>query len=108
MEGADWLSVGDRVKHKTFGTGTVVQMKAEKGMHHVWVELDRGDVTALGISPTADFLRPRRWYDLTTRRRRSIRCDVCGGAPVVATALHSYPGATLDRTQVCSEHRDSL
>jgi hypothetical protein len=80
-----WLQVDADVVHRVFGTGRVVDIAPIKGALVVFVEFDRGDVVALDPEWVGTDMRPRRWWDLTTRVRRSIRCDVCHGRPVVVT-----------------------
>jgi hypothetical protein len=113
----DWVRVGQRVKHRYFGTGVIVQVqqppplksgKKSSRMPHVWVQLDVGRVAELGLPADHSALRPRRWFDITTRRRRTIRCDVCGGHPVVVTGTHVAVGAPSMTAQRCMDHQDNL
>jgi hypothetical protein len=101
----EWLAVGRQVKHRLYGTGRVVQVESKK-MLLLWVAFDRGDVKTLGIT-NQPVLRPRRWYDVTTRPVSSIRCDVCGARPVVVMASQRA-GATWMTAQRCMDHRDNV
>jgi hypothetical protein len=101
-----WLAVGGKVKHRLYGTGRVVQIESKK-MLLVWVAFDRGDVKTLGITDPP-VLRPRRWYDVTTRQVASIRCDICGARPVVVMASQRAPGDTWMTAQRCMDHRDNV
>lgn len=95
-----WLQVGADVVHRAFGTGRVVDIGPIKGALVVFVELDRGDVVALDPEWAEAHMRPRKWWNLTTRVRRSIRCDVCHGRPVVVTVAGSK-----GTQQFCREHK---
>ena len=96
---ADWLAEGALIVHATFGTGTVVRIGEYKGVAAVWIDFDRGDRKILDVAYSAPYIRVRGSGDLSTAPRESIRCDVCGTRPVVATVA-----SPLGTEQFCENH----
>lgn len=95
-----WMEVGRQVVHSTFGTGTVVNVGEYKGAPAVWVDFDRGDRKVLDPAYGGQHVRSRTRGDKQTPITPSIRCDVCGGRPVVVTIA-----GPDGRDQFCDDHR---
>jgi hypothetical protein len=64
----EWLTEGVRVRHATFGDGTVGRVGTYKDVPTVWIDFDRGETKALALEFGLAHLTPvprskrRRWF----------------------------------------------
>lgn len=97
------MSEGTQVVHSTFGTGTVVHVGPYRGTQAAWIDFDRGDRKVLDPEYAAAHTRLRVKGDRTSAPLPHVRCDVCGGRPVVV----SIAGANRTQ-QFCEEHKGAF
>jgi hypothetical protein len=69
IQSPPWMVDGARVRHSTFGVGTIGRVGSYKGVPTAWIDFDRGDTKALALEFGLPHLAPEPAAKGPNRRR---------------------------------------